>query len=90
MVVRRQFITAANTTVAIELPEATHVGISVFDVLGRKVATLTDKVESSGRHSYNFDGAGLGAGIYLIDAVARPLNAPSHAIRETRQIVLTR
>ena len=53
------------TNIRFDLPEETRVVIDVFDVLGRRVATLTDQVMSQGTHSVTFDADNLTSGVYL-------------------------
>ena len=72
------------------LTEASHVVLSVYDILGRKVATLADEVLSPGRSVFEFDGSALGAGIYFCDAVAQPLSSPSRATRDVQKLVILR
>ncbi|MDG5766137.1 alpha-amylase family glycosyl hydrolase [Balneolales bacterium ANBcel1] len=54
------------TTIAYELPEAVHVEIAVFDMLGRRAATLVNNRQEPGAHTVNFDASGLSSGTYLI------------------------
>jgi hypothetical protein len=59
-----------STQIAYDLPQAGHVSLKVFDLLGREVATLVDEKQSPGSYCSAFDGSGLPSGIYLyrIDA----------------------
>ncbi|MBK6909729.1 MAG: T9SS type A sorting domain-containing protein [bacterium] len=59
----------ATTLITYELPSAAHVTLSVFDALGRQVATLLDGVQSAGEHTVRFDGAGLASGAYYCHLV---------------------
>jgi hypothetical protein len=43
-----------------------QVKLSVFDILGREVATLVDGPMPAGSHSVTFDATGLASGIYLV------------------------
>jgi hypothetical protein len=55
-----------STTIAYELPTRTHVLIEVFDLSGKKIATLVDGVRSAGRHEVEFLAPlGLSSGTYL-------------------------
>jgi hypothetical protein len=47
---------AGQTTIAFALAEASEVQVSVYDVLGRKVATVVDKAMSAGTHQVSWDG----------------------------------
>jgi len=52
-------------TIAFSVPEQTHVTIGVFDVLGRKVATLADGQKEPGRHDVRLDVRSLSSGTYF-------------------------
>ena len=54
-----------STQISINLPERTHVELYLYDVLGRRVATLVNDVMDSGDHSIRFDGSQLASGIYF-------------------------
>lgn len=55
----------ATTTLIYELPHAGLVSLRVFDLLGREVAVLEDRVVQAGNHRVMFDGSGLATGIYF-------------------------
>ena len=48
-----------------DLPERLHVTLTVFDVLGRNVATLVNGSEDAGHHHVIFDAKRLASGMYL-------------------------
>jgi hypothetical protein len=70
-----------TTTIQYALPEAVHVRVSVFNLLGQEVATLVDQVLQAGRHEVRWDAGQLSSGmyIYVIDA---------GSFRESRRMVL--
>ncbi len=47
------------------LPAAGHARLEVFNVQGRRVATLADGPMEAGTHSLTLDGRGLGSGVYF-------------------------
>jgi expansin (peptidoglycan-binding protein) len=57
-----------STTINYQLPRQSHVMLKVFDVLGREVAMLVDRIEGPGYKTVNFDVSyacgGLSSGIY--------------------------
>ena len=53
------------TTIAFGLPEAGPVRLTVFDILGRRVAVLADGWFEAGRHALRFDARNLAGGAYL-------------------------
>ncbi len=55
-----------TTTIAFGIPESGKVTLEVFDVLGRKVATLINgENKVAGRHTINFDAQNLASGMYI-------------------------
>ncbi|MCY4673519.1 MAG: T9SS type A sorting domain-containing protein [Bacteroidetes bacterium] len=48
-----------------ELPEASHVRLRVYDVLGREMAMLVDEWHSAGAHSVRLDASSWPSGVYL-------------------------
>ncbi len=48
------------------VPEAVHVHIAVYDVLGREVAVLVEGTVSAGRYEVVFSAGQLPTGMYLI------------------------
>jgi len=54
-----------TATIAYELATASPVTVTVYDVLGRPVQTLTDTVQPAGPHTAVFDGSQLPVGLYL-------------------------
>ena len=56
---------AAVTTVRFALPSASQVDLQVFDLSGRRVATLFQGRLEAGDHGVPFDAAGLSNGVYF-------------------------
>lgn len=56
------FNPSANINFA--LSEPSDISLEVFDIQGRKVATLAEGKTLSGEHTVNFDGTNLSSGIY--------------------------
>ena len=57
---------AATSTVPFEVERAGPVRLSVFDVLGRRVATLVEGVVAAGPHRATLDGSRLTTGVYFV------------------------
>ncbi len=53
------------TTIRFTLPQAGHVTLKVFDVLGREVATLVDEKLAAGDHAVVFEASDLSNGVYF-------------------------
>ncbi len=54
-----------TTTIRYSLPKSEQVKLTVFDVLGRQVATLVDKKQSPGVFEVSFNGTSLSSGVYF-------------------------
>jgi len=64
-----------ETTVPYAMPEAGHVRLTVYNLLGQVVSVLVDAEASAGRHSVRWDGrnsagAAVGSGIYFVRMTA--------------------
>jgi hypothetical protein len=55
----------AITDIRYDILNTGHVRLEIFDVLGRAVALLVDKEQSSGRYSIHFNASQLPTGVYL-------------------------
>ena len=71
----------AATQITFGIPELTDVRLSVHDVLGRKVATLTDGRLAAGWHRIRWNTEGQSSGVYFY-------NMQTDVFRKTRQMVL--
>lgn len=59
-----------RTTIRYTLDAPGVIELAVFDVLGRRVATLADGPRAAGTHTVTFEGDGLASGLYLYRLVA--------------------
>jgi len=53
------------TTINYQVPEQSRVRLEVFDMLGRKVATLLNERVEAGYHQVRFDARNLASGMYI-------------------------
>jgi hypothetical protein len=54
-----------GTTIKYELPRASHVSLTVYDILGREVSVLVNDKREAGAYEVKFDGSNLASGIYF-------------------------
>jgi hypothetical protein len=54
-----------STTITYTVPEEMRVRLEVYDILGRRVATLVDQSQNAGRYQVQFDMAPYASGVYL-------------------------
>ncbi len=55
----------ANTSITFDLVEAGHATLTIYNMVGQKVATLTEGLSEAGRHTISFNAGSLPSGIYL-------------------------
>jgi len=63
---------ASSTAIEVHLPRAVPVNVSVYDVTGRRVATLVEQEMEAGVHTVQWDANGIAAGVYLYRVQAGP------------------
>ena len=71
------------TTLALDVAEAQHATVEVFDVLGRRVATVHDGPLGVGEHRVVIEAGGLPAGVYVV-------RAEGETFRQTQRVTLVR
>ena len=71
----------AATTISYELPKASDVKIEIYDIGGRKVASLDEGKQIAGKHSIQWNAGGLSSGVYFYK-----INAGNYS--ETKKLVL--
>ncbi len=73
-----------TTEIAFTLPHAAQVQLTVFDVMGREVMTLTHARFTPGSHRLTFDGGELASGVYFY----RMTVGGEQAFEATRKMML--
>ncbi|HEX8298402.1 MAG TPA: T9SS type A sorting domain-containing protein [Rubricoccaceae bacterium] len=58
--------TAGAAVVSFDVPEASSVSVSVYDLLGRRVAVLAEGEMAAGRHTSRLEAGTLAPGVYVI------------------------
>ncbi len=54
-----------STSIKYEIPEAATVTLTVYNMLGQRVATLVNDFKTAGRYEVNFDASTLASGSYI-------------------------
>ncbi len=72
-----------ETRIRYRLGKREKVELTVYDLTGRKVATLLNKVEDAGDHTVRFDAGNLASGVYIY-------RLKSASVVESRKMVLLR
>ena len=55
----------AQTSIQFGLPEAGNVNLTIYNLMGQKVAILVDGHKDAGHHTVAWDGANYSSGIYF-------------------------
>ncbi len=78
-----------STMISFQLPEAVHVNLKIYDVLGREVATLVNEFKNAGSYSVSWNATGLPSGVYFYRMQAHPLNnGQAGNYTETKKLLL--
>lgn len=71
---------AEDTRISISLSSPDIITLTVYDVLGNRIAVLADMTEfSAGTHNFNFSGHNINSGVYYVvmssstQNISRPL-----------------
>jgi hypothetical protein len=64
-----------STTISYQLTAVSFVSLKVYDVLGREVATLVERLKEAGTHSVMFNGSKLSSGVYFYRLNVSDFNA---------------
>ncbi len=70
-----------TTIISYGLPRASHVTLTVYNILGQKVAALVNGTVAAGIHEFKFDATGLSSGVYFYQLRAGP-------VVQTRKLLL--
>jgi hypothetical protein len=82
------------TKITATLPSVAHVEIAVYDMAGRLVARLADRILDAGTHAFDWSAQATGtgtlvSGVYFARVVARPLDG-SPAGCQSLKLILTK
>ncbi len=72
-----------STTITYEVFSSSHVQLSIYNVLGQKLMTLTDRYLQSGKYAVNLDMSSYSSGVYLY-------RLSSHGKRQTRKFLFVK
>ncbi len=80
-----------TTSITYDLPRSSYVRLTIFDMLGREIATLVDGVREAGRYETELDATTLASGIYMYRLEARQTEGgQAGAFVATKKLVLLR
>jgi uncharacterized protein YdaL len=53
------------TTITYDIPVRSHVNLSIYNILGQKVAELINEVQAAGRYNVKWEASEFSSGVYL-------------------------
>jgi hypothetical protein len=71
------------TNIMYTVPGREYINLTVYNILGEKIATLVDEEKAPGKYTVTFDGSRLPSGVYFYRVHAGRFN-------ETREMVLVK
>ncbi len=77
-----------STKISFSLPLTSNVNLSVFNVLGEKVAVLINEVRNPGKYDLNFNGSGITSGIYIYRIEAVPVTRQTAGFVSIKKMTL--
>jgi len=63
-----------STKIEYSIAKSSFVNLTVYDILGNQVAELVNESQTAGNYRYNFNGANLASGIYIVQLQAGDLH----------------
>jgi hypothetical protein len=79
-----------STGIRYQISGVSDVRLEVFDVLGRKVATLVNERQAAGSYQTTFNASSLASGTYLYRLEARALGSPAGVFSQTKKMLLVK
>ncbi|MBM4169530.1 MAG: hypothetical protein FJ215_10320 [Ignavibacteria bacterium] len=80
----------SSTVIRFELPVSSRVSLNVFDVLGRKVASLVQGEIPAGYHEVRWNAEDASSSFYFYRMEARPADRDGMQVVDTRRMLLLR
>jgi hypothetical protein len=79
-----------STSISYYLPINSDVKLEVFDMFGRKVASLVNERQSTGSHQATFNATSLSSGVYFYKLNASATNGASSSFTQTKKMLLVK
>ena len=77
-----------TTRIKYQIPVTSHVSLSVYDLLGRKVANLVDKQQPPGEYQVSWNASDRSSGVYIYQLVALGVNHKRYI--QTKKMLLVK
>jgi hypothetical protein len=72
-----------STQISFDLPKSSQVVLTIYDIMGQRVGTISNEVYPAGRHSVSWNADGLASGTYIYQLT-------TDSFSETRKMTLVK
>ncbi len=79
-----------TTVIRYQLPLESRVTLKIYDLLGREVKTLVDRIQGPGYESVEWNAGAVASGVYFLRLQATGANDPARSFIQMRKLVLLR
>ena len=79
-----------KTVIGYQLPVISDVELSIYNILGQKVATLVSEKQPAGTYKVEWDASGFASGVYLYKLTADngPSTSSGHRFVQSKKLIL--
>jgi hypothetical protein len=77
-----------STTISYDLPKNSQVSVTIYDILGRAVATLVDGVQPASSYSVQWNPSGLSSGVYFYRIQAQSLDGSGNFVAVKKLVLM--
>jgi hypothetical protein len=77
-----------TTAISCQLPVTSKIHLDVYDVLGRKVASLVDGIKSAGDYCITWDASTFSSGVYFYRVEATPVSGNGNSFSIVKKMIL--
>jgi hypothetical protein len=74
-----------KTNIKYQIVKRSYVKLAVFDITGREIITLVDRIQTGGTYEVDFSGNGLSSGVYFYRI---QINSGKEVFTDTRKMIL--
>ncbi len=79
-----------STIINYQIPEQSFVSLKIYDILGKKVATLLNEEKLAGSYNVVFNASSISSGVYFYTIEATPNGGQKGSFFQTRKMILLR
>ncbi|MFI5145342.1 MAG: T9SS type A sorting domain-containing protein [Ignavibacteria bacterium] len=77
-----------STTINFSIPEKGYTELTLYDISGKKVKTMFNRIADAGEYSIALDGSALASGIYFYKLSSQAQNGSGGIFTNTRKMIL--